>query len=150
MISWGMMSLSWQMTGFLDRSTAEAPEALTEASLLPSKFCKICQDAESSTVIAAAHWASNICYMRGETKKCWWFTIRKFNNYVQWSSAINCALLLPQASTKEWGSSTRANTVNPLIIESLWAKIRVSAGALGALDDPMWSKRKFQRAVEFL
>ena len=30
-----------------------------------------------------------------------------------------------------------ATTVGPLIIESFWAKKRVSTGALGALDDPL-------------
>ena len=41
-------------------------------------------------------------------------------------------------------------TLGPLIIESLWAKERVSTRALGPLDNPLWSKRKFERAVEML
>ena len=35
------------------------------------------------------------------------------------------------------------DTVGPLIIESLWAKKRVSTGALRALDDPLVVQTKF-------
>ena len=36
--------------------------------------------------------------------------------------------------------------VGPLIIESLWAKKRVSAGALRALDDPLVVETKFSKS----
>ena len=42
------------------------------------------------------------------------------------------------------------STVGLLIIELLWAKKLVSTLALEALNDPMWSKRKFARAVDFV
>ena len=38
-------------------------------------------------------------------------------------------------------------TVGPLIIESLWANKRVSAGALGALDDPLDVQTKILKSV---
>ena len=50
------------------------------------------------------------------------------------------------ASAEDAMRTSRVCTVGPLIIESLWAKKRVSTGALGPLDDPFVVQTKVRKS----